>query len=83
MTRRRASGTFTITGVGQSILDLEGISIPLTGEARLDGIVRQGAVVTVKIPNSLVDVLIRALDRPVEQIPMYRVGLVALSLHRP
>jgi hypothetical protein len=83
MTRRHASGTFTITGVGQSTLNLEGISIPLTGEARLDGIVRQGAVVTVKIPNSLVDVLLRALDRPIEQIPMYRMGLVALSISKP
>jgi hypothetical protein len=82
MNRRRASGTFMISGVGQSTIDLKGISIPLSGEARLDGMVRQGAVMTLKIPNTLVDVLIRALDRPIEQIPMYNPGLVGLSLKK-
>ena len=75
----KAQGSFAVTGVGQSILDLDGISIPLSGEVRVDGFIRQ-AIVTVKIPNSLMCVLTNALDKPVEQIPLYRGGLVALSL---
>lgn len=81
MKRHKATGTLVVTGVGQSILDLEGISIPLAGEARLDGMVRQ-AIVTLKIPNELVSVLFRMLDKPVEQIPLYREGLVGLSIRR-
>lgn len=77
----RPRGTFAVSGVGQAVLDLEGISIPLSGEVRLDGMVRQ-AIVTVKVPNALVGVLTRAIDRPVEQIPLYRPELIRLQIKK-
>jgi hypothetical protein len=47
----------------------------------VDGFVRQ-ATVRVFIPNDLVSVVFRALDKPIEQIPLYRPGLVGLSLRK-
>jgi len=79
MNRFKSQGTFNISGVGSAILDLEGISIPLSGEVRVAGLSRQ-AVVTLKIPNSLVHVLTNAIDHPVEQIPLYRPELIRLNL---
>lgn len=77
--RHKATGTFSVTGVGQSIIDLKGVTVPLSGEVRVDGFVRQ-ATVRVFVPNELVAVLFRMLDKPIEQIPMYRPGLVGLNL---
>lgn len=71
--------TFIVSGVGQSILDSDGITIPLAGEARMYGLSRE-AVVYLKIPNSLVAVFSRMLDKPVEQIPLYRPELIRLNL---
>jgi hypothetical protein len=79
--KHKDRGTFTVSGVGQSILDLDGITVPLSGSARIYGLTRE-AVVSVRIPNSLVAVLFRMLDKPVEQIPLYREGLVGFSLKK-
>lgn len=81
MKRSKATGIFNVSGVGQAILDIDGLSIALSGEAKLDGMVRQ-AVVTMRIPNDLMGVFTRALDHPVEQIPMYRPGLVSLQIRK-
>jgi len=77
----KAQGTFAVAGVGQAVLDLEGISIPLSGEIRVDGFIRQ-AIVTVKIPNELVGVLTRQIDKPVEQIPLYRPELIRTQIQK-
>jgi hypothetical protein len=74
-------GTFKVTGVGQAILDLEGIRIPLSGEVSFEGHKKQGTI-SIQIPNELVGVVIRAIDHPVEQIPLYRTGLVGLNIQR-
>jgi hypothetical protein len=77
----KKTGHLIVTGVGCAILDMDGIKIPLSGEVRVDGIVRQ-AVINVSIPNSLVGVLTRAIDHPVEQIPMFRPELIRLSINK-
>jgi hypothetical protein len=74
-------GTLKVTGVGQAILDLEGVKIPLSGEVSFEGHKKQGTI-TVQIPNELVGVLTRMLAHPMEQIPMYREGLVGLHIRR-
>lgn len=72
-------GTFKVTGVGQAIMDLEGIRIPLSGEVSFEGHKKQGTI-SVAIPKELVGVLTRMIDHPVEQIPLYREGLVGLNI---
>ena len=79
--QEKAKGTLTVTGVGQAVKDLDGIRLPLSGEARLDGVVRQATVVVV-IPNSLISVVEGMLKRPIEQIPLYRPELLRLNIER-
>ena len=81
MNPRNPHGTFKVTGVGQAILDLEGIRIPLSGEVSFEGHKKQGTI-SVRIPNALVEVFTRMLDHPVEQIPLYRPELVRLNIER-
>jgi hypothetical protein len=75
----KTHGTFKVTGVGQAILDLEGIRIPLSGEVSFEGHKKQGTI-SVQIPNELVGVLTRMIDHPLEQIPLYRPELIRLNL---
>jgi len=77
----KSHGTFKVTGIGQAILDLEGITIPLSGEVSFEGHKKQGTIM-VAIPNELVGVLTRAIDKPVEQIPLYRPELIRLNIAR-
>ena len=74
-------GTFTVTGIGQAIKDLDRIKIPLSGEVSFEGHKKQGTI-SIHIPNSLLPVLLRAMERPVEQIPLYRPELLRLSINK-
>jgi len=60
---------------------MDGITVPLSGEVRVAGLVRQ-AILAVTIPNSLVGALTRTIDKPVEQIPLYRPEFVRLSIEK-
>lgn len=75
------SGTFFLTGVGQSVQTLEELKIPLAGTVKVAGISRQ-VVMAVHVPTCLIDVLRKALDHPVEQVPLYRPELLRLNIEK-
>jgi hypothetical protein len=81
MTPTRATGRFDVTGIGQAVKDLEGVSVPMAGEIRVDGIVMV-ATIHVKIGNALVGTVQNALAHPLEQIPLYRPELIRLSINK-
>jgi hypothetical protein len=81
MKRFKAKGSFTVTGIGQSDQDDKGIHLPVSGEVRVAGIVRQ-AVVTITIPPELVGTLKERLARPHFQIPLFDTKLLELSIHK-
>lgn len=75
----KPAGTFRVTGIGQVVKDIDGVKIPLSGEVRLAGMVKQ-ATLSVSIPNSLLSVFVHAFDHPVKQIPMFDGKLLRLSI---